>query len=109
MVFQVKTTKTAELQIETTYLWLKKRNSTYADKWFKGLMNVIASLQEKPRRCSLATENKMFPEEVRQLLYGKSRNRYRILFTIREDIVYILFIRHTSQALLTEDDIGDEY
>lgn len=108
MAFQVRTTKAAELQIETAYLWLKKRNPTYADEWFKGLMNAIASLQEKPRRCSLAIENEVFSEEVRQLLYGKSRNRYRVLFTIGVDIVYILFVRHTSQALLTEDDIKDE-
>ena len=53
MAFQVRTTKAAELQIETAYLWLKKRNPTYADEWFKGLMNAIASLQEKPQRCSL--------------------------------------------------------
>lgn len=108
MAFQVKITKSAQLQIEAAYLWLKKRNPNYADEWFKGLMNAIASLQEKSRRCSLATENELFSEEVRQLLYGKSRNKYRVLFTIRADIVYVLFVRHTSQALLTEDDIGDE-
>ena len=108
MAFQVRTTKAAELQIETAYLWLKKRNPLYADEWFKGLMNAVASLQEKPQRCSLATESEVFSEEVRQLLYGKSRNKYRVLFTIREDIVYVLFVRHTSQALLTEDDLGDE-
>ena len=108
MAFQVRTTKAAELQIEAAYLWLKKRNSAYADRWFKELMNTIASLQEKPRRCSLATENERFAEEVRQLLYGKSQNKYRILFTIREDIVYILFVRHTAQTLLTRDEIGDE-
>ena len=60
MAFQVKTTRAAELQIETIYLWLKKRNPTYADKWFRGLMNEIASLQEKPRRCSLAIEQEIF-------------------------------------------------
>ena len=108
MAFQVKTTKSVELQIETTYLWLKKRNPAYADEWFRGLMNAIASLQEKPRRCSLATENEVFSEEVRQLLYGKSRNKYRVLFAIRANVVYILFVRHTSQALLTEDDIEDD-
>ena len=72
------------------------------------MLNLIASLQEKPRRCSLATESEVFSEEVRQLLYGKLRNRYRVLFTIREDVVCILLVRHTSQALLTEDDIEDE-
>ena len=75
MAFRVKTTKAAELQIETTYLWLKKRNPIYADEWFKGLMNAIASLQEKPQRCSLATESEVFSEEVRQLLYSKSKNK----------------------------------
>lgn len=108
MAFQVKTTKSAERQIENIYLWLKKRNPIYADEWFKGLMNEIASLQEKPRRCSLAKEKEVFSEEVRQLLYGKKKKRYRVLFTIRENIVYILFVRHTAQALLTEEDIGDE-
>lgn len=34
MAFQVRTTKSAELQIETAYLWLKKRNPTYAGEWF---------------------------------------------------------------------------
>ncbi|MEM9275103.1 MAG: type II toxin-antitoxin system RelE/ParE family toxin [Cyanobacteria bacterium P01_F01_bin.143] len=108
MGFQVRTSKAAGLQIETTYLWLKKRNKDYADEWFKGLMNAIASLQEKPRRCSLAIEHEVFNEEVRQLIYGKARNRYRILFTIREDVVYVLFVRHTSQSLLTGNEIGDE-
>ena len=77
-------------------------------KWWYKMLNLIASLQEKPRRCSLATESEVFSEEVRQLLYGKLRNRYRVLFTIREDVVCILLVRHTSQALLTEDDIEDE-
>ncbi len=36
-------------------------------------MNAVATLQEKPRRCALAIEHKVFPEEVRQLLHGKSR------------------------------------
>ena len=108
MEFQIRTSKAAELQIETIYLWLKKRDKNYADKWFKGLMNAIASLQEKPRRCSLAIEHEVFTEEVRQLIYGKTRNRYRILFTIRESLVYILFVRHNSQALLTSNDVGDE-
>ena len=108
MTFQVEITRSAELQIETVYLWLKKRNSNYADEWFKALMNAIASLQEKPRRCSLATENEIFSEEVRQLIYGKSRNKYRVLFAIRDSTVYILFVRHTARALPTDNDLKDE-
>ena len=37
-------------------------------------MNTIATLQEKPQRCALAVEHEIFPEEVRQHLYGKAKN-----------------------------------
>ncbi|HEY9608185.1 MAG TPA: hypothetical protein V6C93_02410 [Allocoleopsis sp.] len=68
---------------------------------------MIATLQEKPRRCALAVEHEIFPEEVRQLLYGKFKNMYRVLFTIRDITVYVLYVRHSAQAPLTLDDLDD--
>ncbi|MEH2295752.1 type II toxin-antitoxin system RelE/ParE family toxin [Nostoc sp.] len=108
MAFQVRTAKTADAQIEAAYLWLREYNPDYAYQWFRGLMDTIASLQEKPRRCALAIEHEVFSEEVRQLFYGKSKNIYRILFTIREDTVYVLYVRHSSQVLLAADEIDKE-
>ena len=70
-------------------------------------MNTIATLQEKPRRCSLAVEHKIFPEEVHQLPYGKSKNIYRVLFAIRDATVYVLYLRHSAQAPLTVDDLEE--
>ena len=61
---------------------------------FQGLHEAIASLARLPKRCPLAPENKSFPSEVRQLLYGRRQYRYRILFTIEGDTVVILHIRH---------------
>jgi hypothetical protein len=71
-------------------------------------MNSIATLQEKPRRCSLAIEHEIFSEKVHQLLHGKSKNTYRVLFTIRQDTVYILYVRHGSQATLTAEDLESD-
>ena len=101
MEFQVRLTRSSEQQIESIYLWLKKRNPEYADQWFRGLMNLIATLQDKPRRCSLIKENHSTSEEIRQVLYGKSRNKYRVFFAIREDIVHILYILHSAQSSIT--------
>ncbi len=70
-------------------------------------MNTTATLQEKPQRCSLAIEHEIFSEEVRQLLYGKAKNLYRVLFTIRDTTVYALYVRHSSQAPLTLNDIEE--
>ncbi|MGA9379372.1 MAG: type II toxin-antitoxin system RelE/ParE family toxin [Phormidium sp.] len=108
MVFLVEITPIAEAQIEEAYLWYRERNPEFADLWFRSLINAIATLQEKPRRCALAIENEIFPEEVRQLLHGKAKNIYRILFTIREATVYVLYVRHSSQAPLTADELEDE-
>jgi len=104
MAFQVRLTQHAKDEIDTAYSWLRERNSDYADKWFRELMNAIATLQEKPKRCSIAPERDEFAKEIRQLMYGKSRNKYRILFAVREDAVFVLHVRHSSQArLITEE------
>ena len=56
---------------------------------------------------SLARENNNFSQEIRQLIYGKGRNSYRVIFTILETqdtaIVRILHIRHGSQQTIGKD------
>ncbi|WP_228371551.1 hypothetical protein [Trichormus azollae] len=66
-------------------------------------MNAIARLEDKPHRCALIFEDEIFPEEVIQLLYGKSKNVHRVLFTIRDTIqfeilyiVSVLYARHAA-------------
>lgn len=108
MVFQVRIAKKAKLEIEAAYEWLKQQNPNYADRWFREFMDTLATLQEKPQRCALARENEVVQEEVRQLIYGKRRNIYRILFVIRGDMVYVLHVRHGSQDALTSVDLDEE-
>ncbi|MEA5574216.1 type II toxin-antitoxin system RelE/ParE family toxin [Calothrix sp. UHCC 0171] len=107
MAFQVRLTQIAKTEIDAAYSWLREQNPEFADKWFRGLMDTIATLQDKPLRCSLAVENDAFTEEIRQLIYGKSRNKYRILFEVRKETVFVLHVRHSSQAPLT--GIEEEY
>jgi plasmid stabilization system protein ParE len=104
MTFQVEISAPAESQIESAYLWYRDRDAAFADKWFRGLMNVIATLQKSPRRCALIPEHELFSEDVRQLLYGKGRSAFRLLFTLRGNVVYILFVRHVAQTPLTSED-----
>ncbi|MEH2350000.1 MAG: type II toxin-antitoxin system RelE/ParE family toxin [Nostoc sp.] len=107
MAFQVEITPIAETQIEQAYRWYRERNPEFTDRWFRKLMNAIATLQEKPQRCALAVEPEIFPEEVRQLLYGKAKNVYRVIFTIRGTTVNVLYVRHSGQAPLTVDDLEE--
>jgi plasmid stabilization system protein ParE len=77
--------------------------STYvrmAARWFTGLLRALDSLRTFPERCPLAPEADAFQRDIRQLFYGKRRNRYRILFVVEGDTVHILRILHGARESL---------
>lgn len=41
MAFQVRVNQTANSEIDTAHSCLRQRNTVYADKWFRELMNTI--------------------------------------------------------------------
>lgn len=95
MTFRVETTAQAENDADAILEWLLSQHSgETGERWFQALENAIASLEEFPKRCGLAPESRVFPFEVRQLLYGHKPHTYRILFTIQHRTVYVLHIRH---------------
>ena len=95
MTCRVETTAQAENDADAILEWLLSQHAGETGAWwFQALENAIASLEEFPKRCGLAPENRAFPFEVRQLLYGQKPPVCRILFTIRGDAAYVLHIRH---------------
>jgi plasmid stabilization system protein ParE len=107
MNFSVEFTDVADMEAQEIWLYLLGRNPNYAERWQRGLEEAVASLETFPRRCSLAPENRSFPYELRQLLYGS----YRLLFTLidadgdgENDTVRILHIRHQAQRWLDDPD-----
>jgi plasmid stabilization system protein ParE len=98
MSYTVIVLKDAEREIEEAYQWLLKQTRQYAPLWYNGIIDAILSLEELAGRCPRAPENAETPhEEIRQLLYGKRPHLYRILFSIRDDKVMILHVRHAAR------------
>jgi plasmid stabilization system protein ParE len=112
MTYRVITEPTAEAGAREAYNWLRERSPAAATRWLRGLRQAIESLAEHPQRCPLAPENEHFEEEIRQHLYGKRPGVYRILFTIRDGRVVVLYIRHSARRALTpgllSSESGDE-
>jgi mRNA-degrading endonuclease RelE of RelBE toxin-antitoxin system len=54
----------------------------------------------------LAPESKKFSCEIRQLFFWKRRSQFRILFTITDQRVVILSLRHHSRRPLDDGDLG---
>jgi plasmid stabilization system protein ParE len=108
MKYRIEISSIAEAEADGAFLQLSQVTSPVkTSQWYSGLMQAIESLSQMPRRCSLARENEYFSQEIRQLLYGRGRNLYRVLFTILEgqdmSTVRILHIRHASQQTIGED------
>jgi plasmid stabilization system protein ParE len=113
MRYRVEISSVAEAEADDAFLWLSQLTSPdKAKQWYNGLLRAIASLSKMPKCCPLARENKYFSQEIRQLLYGRGRNSYRIIFTLIEgkevSTVRILHIRHAAQQTLGESQESNE-
>jgi plasmid stabilization system protein ParE len=103
MTYRVETSGQAENDANAILEWLISKGGGHAgSRWIRDLNHAIESLAAFPERCSVAPESSIFSFEVRQLLYGRSPDVYRILFTINGSTVYILHIRHGRRKPLSE-------
>lgn len=98
MTYRVVIEPTAERGIREAVRWIARNASpAVAARWYNGLVKRARTLATFPRRCPVAAESDKFPEEIRELLYGKRQHRHRILFTIREDTVHVLYVHHGAR------------
>jgi plasmid stabilization system protein ParE len=86
--------------------WAEHRSAEQAARWHQQFFQALLQLEETPARFSLASENGIWPFEVRQLNFGVGRKpTHRAVFTIRDNEVIVLRIRHFAQDSLTADEI----
>jgi plasmid stabilization system protein ParE len=100
MTYQVVVQASAQVEMEGAHEWIAERAPFTADRWYNGLLKAIRSLADNAERCALAPEDEFFPEEIRNLLYGKRHNAYRVIFTIRGDTVHVLHFRRGARLVL---------
>lgn len=82
MSFHVVLSDRAWEELDAAYRRYAERSPEAAVRWYNGFLDAMDSLKTSPTRHEFARENKAFPVELRQLLYGKKHN-WRAIFTIR--------------------------
>ena len=98
MRYKVELADSAKADLRDAVRWIRDKVSpAAADQWLDGLLTAAGTLEEQPFRCPLAAESGLFPEDIRFLLHGGRKPKYRILFTIRGDSVVILYVRHAAR------------
>jgi plasmid stabilization system protein ParE len=99
-MYRIEITDRAQADADAAYEWMTEHISpAFAERWYQELFRQIETLKQHPTRCPRAPESHKFPEEIRELVYGKRKhkNKYRIIFTIREDTVVILYVYHSAK------------
>jgi plasmid stabilization system protein ParE len=108
MRYKVLITPRALEDLRAAYHWIASRSPERAVAWYEGFIAAIDSLAMHPLRCGIALENGSMPAELRQLIYGKRGGRYRAIFSIKENVVRVLHIRHAAQTPVPPDELHDK-
>ena len=99
MKFRVVVTARARADAVEAFRWLVERSPDAASRWYLGLEKAIASLATMPERHPVAEEESdQLGFTLRQMLYGRRRGIYRILFSIEQDTVTLHYVRHSAQG-----------
>jgi plasmid stabilization system protein ParE len=87
--------------------WAENRSADQASRWYKTALRRIESLARDAHRCSRSTETKRLGIELFDAYFGLGRSRtHRLVFTICDDVIRVVTIRHLAQAPLTLDDLN---
>ena len=103
MKFEVRLTATAEQDIKQTYSYIAEHGPADPDSWKSDLEQKLASLESFPHRCSIAPENNHVDVTIRQAVFVN----FRILFSVDEQIVNVLAVRHGARLPLSQQEINE--
>jgi hypothetical protein len=67
------------------------------------------ALDERPERCPLAPENRKVTVELREFLFGRRPNTFRVIFVIDGESVRNLRIRRGQRRLLSRREIDEAF
>jgi toxin ParE1/3/4 len=98
MIFRVDITPRAQLDLDTIYGHVTGEAPCHGSLWSDRFEQSILSLSEFPERCPVEPRLLTSRRTVRKLLFGRRKHVYRVYFTIIEDAVKVLHVRHGARS-----------
>jgi plasmid stabilization system protein ParE len=97
--YRVVFTASARADIIEQFRYLVDRSPAAAARWYTGIEKAISKLDKLPERHPIAhDETEQLGVTLRQMLYGRRRGVFRILFSIEGDTVILHHVRHCARA-----------
>ena len=97
MVFRVRLSPRAAADAELIYRRVDGDISQPGQRWYRRLIAELYSLETMPNRCEQVAALSSPSRVIRKMLYGKKPYVYRIYFSVLEDTVHVLHIRHGAR------------
>lgn len=91
--YKIHLTRNGQDDLERIFFYIAADNINNAKKFILELEEKIYSLDTSPERCPYIPENIFFGTSYRHLIHGK----YRVIYKIGNDSVYILRVVHGSK------------
>jgi len=107
MTHRVVVQRLARQDLEEAYLWAARRAPETAARWLRRFQDALQTLNTKPERCPLAPESRKSDVSLRQWLFGKRPNVFRVVFAIDQDVVRILRILRGQRRFLSRKQIDE--
>jgi plasmid stabilization system protein ParE len=102
MTHNVELTRRAEVDVDGILGWLRERSPQGAAAWCE----VLDKLRKQPTAYGLAPEDTDRQDEIRHVVFKTRRGRrYRALFMIRNQTVFVLHVRGPGQDVVRTDEL----
>jgi plasmid stabilization system protein ParE len=88
-------------------VWAARKAPATAARWLDRFQTALQRLDTNPQRCPRAREQRKVDIELREILFGKTPNVFRVIFMIDADTVRVLRIRRAQRRPLTRKQIDD--
>lgn len=93
--YKIHLTQNAQTDLEHIFFYIASDNINSAKKFILELEEKLYSLETSPERCPYIPENIFFGTNYRHLIH----KRYRAIYKINDDCLYILRVIHGSKLL----------
>lgn len=106
---QVIVHRLAMSDLELAYMFVFKTGGSQATAWYQRFVEHLQSLRVHPERCPISRESSRVFFEIRELLFGRRQNVFRVLFTIDGETVRILRIVRAQRRSPSWRSVLDSY
>ncbi len=105
MTFRVRLQPAAVQDLDEAYLYAAQQAPEAALRWLNRFEAALQTLHSNPERCPSAPESRKSGRDLKEFLFGKRENVFRVIYTISNDTVWILRIRRAQRRTLSPKDL----